>query len=104
MHQTFDEFANIAMARSLSPQGAVNFYELLGVSRDAVGAAIIESHVKHLVEIPYVARYMDRYLQADVSQQSALWDAFQHYRRNPVKDKMRYDELMHAYERFLSSL
>jgi hypothetical protein len=85
-----------------SPQGPVDFYEILKVPRTAADSTIIEAHVQQLVSIPYVAQYMERYVRADAAEWDALWDAFRHFRQDPVGDKTRYEALLHAHARVRS--
>ena len=85
-----------------SPQGPVDFYEILKVPRTAADSTIIEAHVQQLVSIPYVAQYMERYVRADAAEWDALWDAFRDFRRDPVGDKTRYEALLHAHARVRS--
>ena len=75
---------------------------VLKVAPDSDTSKIIATHVKFLVRLPFVAAYMDRFVNADASQWADLLERFRHFRRNPMEDRDGFDALMRAHARLCS--
>jgi hypothetical protein len=85
-----------------SPVLLSNFYQILKVAPDSDASAIIAAHVRLIVRLPFVAAYMDRFINADSSEWSKPWECFRQFRRNPLEDRDRFDALMLAHSRLCS--
>ena len=75
----------IPLLYNTSPALLHNFYQILKVAPESDENSITKAHVNFLVRLPFVAAYMNKFVNADESEWADLWESFRHYRRNPTE-------------------
>jgi hypothetical protein len=94
--------AALPLLYNTSPILLNNFYQILKVAPESDTNSIIKAHVEFLVRLPFVAAYMDKFVNAEESEWTDLWESFTHYRRNPTADRAQFDALLRAHARLCS--
>ena len=100
VEETFSslDLSTMPLLYNTSPILLNSFNQILKIAPDSDSSTVIAAHVKFLVRLPFVAAYMDKFVNADKSQWNDLWESFRHFRRNPVEDKEKFDALMAAQQ------
>ena len=67
MFSSFD-LSTMPLLYNTSPILLNSFYQILKVAPDSDSSTVIAAHVRFLVRLPFVAAYMDKFVNADRSQ------------------------------------